>query len=104
MSGEQSSGSDNLQRDIEDVLDKIEDLESHPRSSRGPNWVRRVWSGIWQGGASRLRRRLVPRMRSGKSRPGGEFSTRGGYWRGRYITYDDESRRGLRGWLRRRRR
>ena len=104
MSGEQDPGPDNLQQDIEDVLDKIEELESPRRSRRAPSWVRRVWRGIWQGGTSRLGHRLVPRMRSGKSRRGGESSARGGYWRGRYITYDDESRRGVRGWLRRRRR
>ena len=104
MSGEQRPGSDNLQQDIDDVLAKIEDLESPPRSRRRPSWVRRVWRGIWQSGASRLGRRLMLRMRSGKRRRGGESSAHGGYWRGRFITYDDESRKGVRGWLRRRRR
>ena len=102
MSGEQRPGADNLQRDIDDVLAKIEDLESPPRTLRGPSWVRRVSRALWQNGARRLRRRLVPRIRSGTSRRAGNFSARGGYWRGRYITYDDGSRKGVRGWLRRR--
>ncbi len=51
---------------------------------------------------------LALSMRRGGSKPGGAYNTRGGYWRDRYVTYDDESQPGfgggLRGWLRRRRR
>lgn len=41
-------------------------------------------------------------MRSG-GRPSA-YSTRGGFWRDRYVTYDDQARGGLRGWFRRWRR
>ena len=101
MSDGENPGTDKLQQDIDGVLAKIEDFESEPRSRRGPSWVRRVWSAIQ---AKRWGRRFVPRVRGGGSRRGGDSSARGGYWRGRYITYDGESRYGVRRWLRRRRR
>ena len=47
-------------------------------------------------------------MRKGGSGAGGAYTTRGGYWRDRYVTYSDDpqpgSAGGLRRWLRRWRR
>ncbi|MEE9278155.1 MAG: hypothetical protein V3V06_07050 [Dehalococcoidia bacterium] len=136
---------DKLNREIEEVLNKIEDFEWHRRQRRGPSRARRAWSGFWQRTAGRigfwfarfssghlmltgflllivglaLRARgpgtwlviggiivfllgLAWGMRAGRSRPGS--STRGGYWRDRYISYDSPQQRGLRGWFRRWRR
>lgn len=137
--------SDKLERDIEEVLDNIEDFEWHRRQRRGPSRVRRAWSGFWQsvtdwiglrlagfnaghlmlagflllivglvfrgrglgtwfvlGGVVIFILGLAWNMRSGKRGP--TSTTRGGYWRDRYITYDQN--RGGRGrrWFRRWRR
>jgi hypothetical protein len=145
------SGSDKLEREIEDVLEKIEDFEWHRRHRRGQSRSRRAWNRIWQDASDGLGRRfaqftaghvmlvgflllivglvlrgkgpglwlvlagillffvgLALSMRSGRRKAGGEYTTRGGYWRDRYVTYDDGpqagSGSGLRGWLKRRRR
>ena len=39
---------DRLERDIEEVLENIEDFEWHRRQRRGPSRVRRAWNGAWQ--------------------------------------------------------
>ncbi len=144
-------GSDKLERDVEDVLAKIEDFEWHRRRRREPSRSRRAWSRLWQGASDTMGHRfaqftaghamlagflllivglvlrgrgpglwlvlagillffvgLALSMRSGKHKPGGAYTNRGGYWRDRYVTYDDAppagSGSGLRRWLRRRRR
>jgi hypothetical protein len=149
--GPDRSGSDKLEREIEDVLGKIEDFEWHRRRRRGPSRSRRAWSRIWQGTSNALGRRFVQftaghvmlvgflllivglalrgrgpglwlvlagillffvglglSMRSGGRKAGGAYTGRGGYWRDRYVTYDDNpqpgANNGLRRWLRRWRR
>ena len=149
--GPDESGSDKLEREIEDVLGKIEDFEWHRRQRRGPSRARRAWNRAWQGSSNALGRRFAQftaghvmlvgflllivglalrgrgpglwlvlagillffvglglSMRHGGRSSGGAYTTRGGYWRDRYVTYDDDpqpgSGGGLRRWLRRWRR
>ena len=45
---------DRIEREIEDVLDKIEDFDWHRRQRRGASRVRRAWSGFWQRTSDRL--------------------------------------------------
>ena len=132
---------DRLERDIEDVLEKIEDFEWHRKQRRGPSRARRAWSGFWQRNSDRLgafflrfssghlmlvgfllllgglvlRARglgiwfvlggiilfllgLAWSMRSPKTTPG---DAQGGFWRNRYIRYDEPRPGGMRGWFRR---
>ena len=50
---------DRLERDIEDVLDKIEDFEWHRNRRRGPSKVRQVWDRWWQGASDAIGRRMA---------------------------------------------
>jgi hypothetical protein len=149
--GSDQPGSDKLEREIEDVLGKIEDFEWHRRQRRGPSRARRAWSRAWQGSSNVLGRRFAQftsghvmlvgflllivglalrgrgpglwlvlagillffvgvalSMRRGRRGPGGAYTARGGYWRDRYVTYEDDPQRapgsGLRRWLNRWRR
>lgn len=136
---------DRFERDIEDVLDNIEDFEWHRKHRRKPSRVRRAWSGFWQRTSDRLGAfflrfsaghlmlvgflillgGLILRARGlgiwlvlagvilfllglawNMRRPsqGPESDTRGGYWRDRYIRYDEPRPGGARGWFRRWRR
>lgn len=133
---------DRLERDVEDVLDKIEDFEWHRKHRRRPSRARRAWSGLWQRTSDRLgafflrfsaghlmivgflillgglmlRARgiglwlvlagmilfllgLAWNMRQPRRDPDG--NARGGYWRDRYIQYDESRPGGVRGWFRR---
>jgi hypothetical protein len=149
--GPDRSDSDKLEREIEDVLEKIEDFEWHRRRRRGPSRSRRAWSRVWHGASNALGHRFAQftaghvmlvgflllivglalrgrgpglwlvlagillffvglglSMRSGERKAGGGYTARGGYWRDRYVTYDDDPHagptNGLLRWLRRKRR
>ncbi len=140
---------DRLERDVEDVLDKIEDFEWHRANRRKPSKVRQAWNGWTQRASDAIGGRLA-RFTAGhlmllgflillagvvfrfkgigtwfvlvgviffllglflNARGGGPQSggvrgsgpaARGGYWRDRYVTYDEEPPR-LRRWFRRKR-
>ena len=136
--------SDRLERDVEDVLGKIEDFEWHRKHRRKPSKVRQVWNRWWGGASAVIGRRLAgftaghlmlagfvlllagvvfrfrglgtwfvlagvilfllglffSMRRTGSSSE--EPAARGGFWRDRYIQYDDAPK-GVRRWLRRRR-
>ena len=135
---------DRIERDIEEVLARIDDFEWH-RRRRTPSRARRAWDRVWGLTAVRVGHRLAAltaghvmvlgfviliagvvlrgrgpglwvllagilvfvaglawNMRSARRPPAP--AARGHFWRDRYITYDASSARGLRGWLRRRRR
>ena len=135
--------SDRLERDIEDVLDKIEDFEWHRKQRRQPSRARRAWSSVWQRTSDHLgsfflrfsaghlmlvgflvllaglmlRARglglwlvlvgmilfllgLAWNMRGPKNHnPDG--NPRGGYWRDRYIQYNESRSGGVRDWFQR---
>ncbi len=133
---------DRLERDIEDVLENIEDFEWHRRQRRGPSRARRGWDALMRQvsdglgsmfvrftsghlmlvGFLLLAAGLVLRargpgawlvlaglvlfllglgwsMRGPRSRAPHEG--RGGFWRDRYIEYDEPRPGGVRGWFRR---
>ncbi|PZC49916.1 MAG: hypothetical protein DK306_000339 [Chloroflexi bacterium] len=136
---------DRLERDVEDVLEKIEDFEWHRRQRRAPSRARRAWSGFWQQTSDRLGSLFV-RFSSGHlmlagflllvaglvlrarglgtwfvlagiilfliglawnmraPRSGPTPDGRGGFWRDRYIHYDESQPGGVRGWFKRWRR
>lgn len=142
---------DKLEREIEDVLDKIEDFEWHRRHRRRPSRTRRAWDTWWAHTVGRVEQRLarftaghvmlfgfllllgglIFRFRGigtwlvlagvivfvvglmwnmrgggkgGNGGRGGRNGPRSGYWRDRYIEYDQPRGAGLRGLLRGKRR
>ncbi len=50
---------DKIERDVEEVLSKIEDFEWHRRQRRGPSRARRAWNDSWQRLADRASLRLA---------------------------------------------
>ena len=50
---------DRLERDIDEVLDKIEDFEWHRARRRRPSKLRQAWNGWWQGASDAIGRRLA---------------------------------------------
>jgi hypothetical protein len=50
---------DRLERDIDEVLDKIEDFEWHRAQRRRPSKLRQAWNGWWQGASDAIGRRLA---------------------------------------------